>query len=281
MIRTATNRDMSRLKQLWQTCFGDSLAHVQQFHAIMGRPEDALIYVQDNTIVSALYLLDAGTFEQEPIAYLYALGTLPEYRGQGFAGKLLHAAKNFARDRGFSAIVLCPETESLFTYYEKFGYQRSFSIAEGTFSKNLTVPKQQLLEPKPCTAAHATFWRREYLGQDAVLYPPRFLRYVQRCASQSGGQLMLLAKESKTIAFAVVELHDNGILVRELLAPPALFQPAVQTILHHFGAPSLTLRCPVQRPLLPGLVTRPFALMLPLVSYLQVAKEGYFPFALD
>ena len=54
--------------------------------------------------------------------YLYALGTLPAFRGQGLGKQLLEEARNLALQNGQKFILLQPTSAGLFDYYAPLGY---------------------------------------------------------------------------------------------------------------------------------------------------------------
>ena len=77
--------------------------------------------IVEGKIVSMLYLLDCTVFDGEKncsAAYLYAAATHPNFRGKGLMSELINEARLEQE-----IIVTKPATESLFSYYEKFGFK--------------------------------------------------------------------------------------------------------------------------------------------------------------
>ena len=52
-------------------------------------------------------------------AMLYAIATLPEYRGHGYGEAVTRAAAELAVQKGFPAVVLKPADDGLFDFYKK------------------------------------------------------------------------------------------------------------------------------------------------------------------
>jgi predicted acetyltransferase len=53
--------------------------------------------------------------------YLYGIATVPEYRGRGYAGKLIAEALQSPK---YEIAALIPENPSLIGFYERFGFVR-------------------------------------------------------------------------------------------------------------------------------------------------------------
>ena len=109
------------LLPLWQEAFGDSPDTVRAVLAALG--EDAKCFAaEDGALCSMLFAVPqaVGT---HPVAYIYAVATKRSHRGQGLAAALLSRAEAWAKTQGFHALLLCPATESLCSYYAKQGYR--------------------------------------------------------------------------------------------------------------------------------------------------------------
>jgi len=126
--------DYPQVLQIWQTCFGDEESYVQFFWENCFPQCRGLVWEEDGRAVSMLFLLP-GTLafkKTRPLAaeYVYAVATLPEHRGKGFAGKLTRYAAELALDEGKAALCLRPANESLCAYYAKQGFAKAFARRE-------------------------------------------------------------------------------------------------------------------------------------------------------
>ena len=142
LTRTADPSDTPALKALWKTVFGDPDADIADFFNIYYSPDRTVIIKDGGTLVSAAYILPAGNLAMpdgtcEPCAMLYAIATLPEYRGRGYGAAVTRAAAAAALAQGFSAVVLWPAEDSLLGYYEKHtGFKPFFNAVETEFWPN-------------------------------------------------------------------------------------------------------------------------------------------------
>ncbi len=122
----ACNEDYSSLKNLWQNVFGDSKAVIDNFFSNTAEPQNIVCVKENNTVLSALYMVDALILnggKQYKSAYIYAVATLPEYRGQGLMTLLFEYLQKICADRNIQYLFLVPENEALFKMYEKTGFE--------------------------------------------------------------------------------------------------------------------------------------------------------------
>lgn len=129
MIRYSVESDIKGIFALWQEAFGDSKAEIQFFLNKYYKPENTLIYETDDKVASMLFLIDGEMVIDKrvyPSYYLYAACTLNEYRGRGYMASLLKFAASTAYKRHKYYICLKPAEDSLYEYYEKYGYKPVF-----------------------------------------------------------------------------------------------------------------------------------------------------------
>lgn len=118
-----------QLKQIWSVCFGDSREYIDFYFAHRFRPEEMLVCLAEGQPVSMLSLLPAQLCHEGhrlPIRYVYAVATLPEYRGKGYARLLLEEA--FRRLQ--APLALLPASASLREYYGRLGFRDAFALDE-------------------------------------------------------------------------------------------------------------------------------------------------------
>lgn len=132
MIRFANENDLNDIKSLWKECFGDSEEYIQFFFSNHNVEKETLIYTIESKVVGMLNLLPATIKMADgykPIRYVYAVGTLKNYRGRGIARDLLNYANQELSKIGVTT-VLVPASQTLFDYYKKQGYQTIFYMSE-------------------------------------------------------------------------------------------------------------------------------------------------------
>ncbi len=92
-IRTETGKKSTKYGR---PVFGDE-AELVDFYLDKRMTEDNMLLIcQDGHAVSMASFLDINVRDGEewkPAKYVYAVATLPEYRGRGYAGKILKKAE--------------------------------------------------------------------------------------------------------------------------------------------------------------------------------------------
>lgn len=115
------NDDIRLIKEIWLKCFNDPEDYFNTFLTRFYSPECMLTYKVDNKIVSVFCIVpcisDLGN-----TAYLFALATLPEYRGKGYASKVVNETLKACEKMNFDVVVLIPAKKKLKDYYSKFGF---------------------------------------------------------------------------------------------------------------------------------------------------------------
>ena len=109
---------------LWKECFVDG--DFSEFYMKHRLTEDNMLVIhRDGKPVSmasflpAIYCTKNGAI---PVRYVYAVATLPEYRRQGMARKILTCGSELWDE----PLVLSPANEHLYRYYGKMGFVRAF-----------------------------------------------------------------------------------------------------------------------------------------------------------
>jgi len=226
-IRLSTSADIPAIRELWTLCFGDNGDYMDTFltHCHALHPDRTLVLEEEGLVRSmttwmeTVFMLPDGT--QYPAAYIYAVATHPEARSRGFAAKVLAWAEEHLRTLGFSAMTTVPSEPSLHRYYGSLGFRECFCHEElrvipavgGDCSCSLT----------PVTPA-AYGKLRESLLTDLphIVFPEYLLAFQRGCSALSGGDLYQVSTPCGPAALCAEGLEDGSLLVKELLAPPAV-----------------------------------------------------------
>lgn len=123
------------LKALWKTAFHDTDAAIGGFWATAYRQDRCRCVTVGGQVAAALYWMDCG-FAGQRLAYLYAVATRPDFRGQGLCRRLMADVHSLLRARGYAGAVLSPAEEGLAAMYAGMGYvpccfAEEFSCAAG------------------------------------------------------------------------------------------------------------------------------------------------------
>lgn len=131
------NVEKKQIIRLWNEAFGDSEEDIKEFLDIFG---DCIHTISvNNSVVSQLFLIP-GELNTYKAYYLYAAATLEEYRGKGYMSKLLRTVENYAKDNNAEYILLMPGEDSLYDYYDGFGYKPLCFCRECVFEKD-SIPE--------------------------------------------------------------------------------------------------------------------------------------------
>ena len=139
MIRFMCGSDYPQAFAIWRACFEDDEGYFRFFWENGFPLCRGLLWEEDGQAVSMLFLLpgalgnpNALGFSKTllPAWYVYAVATLPEFRGRGYAGELTRYAAALAKGEGLSALCLRPADEGLYGYYAKLGFVKAFARFE-------------------------------------------------------------------------------------------------------------------------------------------------------
>lgn len=127
MLISPEKKFIPDLFSLWKTCFHDEDGYIRLFFEREYENCKTFAAFEDGEIVSVLYLLDCFISlegERYDGYYLYAAATKPCCRGKGLMSALIKEAEDFAEHEGRAFIALVPGEESLYGYYERFGFDK-------------------------------------------------------------------------------------------------------------------------------------------------------------
>lgn len=119
------SRDRFDIHNIWETCFGDDPELVDFYMDHRMTEENMLVIREEGRAVSMASFLDISVRDGEewvPAKYVYAVATLPECRGRGYAGRILKKAEEIFG----MPLVLVPAERELVNYYEKLGFTEAY-----------------------------------------------------------------------------------------------------------------------------------------------------------
>lgn len=121
----ANENDLEQIKLIWKTCFEDEDKYIEFYLKNRFETENMLVIHEDGKPVSMASFLPIQLRQGEewiPAKYVYAVATLPQYRGKGLAAEILqHGFEKYEEP-----LLLQPESEELKKYYERLGFVNSF-----------------------------------------------------------------------------------------------------------------------------------------------------------
>ena len=242
---------VDQLLPLWKEAFGDHQGFWEMFLDTAFRPDHCGCLLKEDKIGASLCWLDCS-WEGKKIAYIYAVVTHPDFRGQGLCRRLLNQVHRRLKDSGYAAAMLVPAEEALRQMYEKMGYVNCTGVSEFSCPPGETSFPLHAIGPEEYAQL-----RRQLLPRGSVLQEGENLSFLAEQAQFFAGPETLLAA-----------YWDDGVL------------HALELLGNRNAAPGIvkTLDCREGRFRGPG-EERPFAMIHPLTSLEEYPK--YFGFAFD
>lgn len=170
----------SQLRALFTEGFGDE-GFTELFFRTGYGPERCLA-VFDGELLAALHWFDC-TLDGKQAAYIYGIAAFERCRGLGIGSRLIRGALVALQALGYEAVFLVPAGESLFGYYERFGFRavstireerieagtplsiRKLTAEEYAAARRAMLPKASLIQEGPCLellAGYADFYATEH-----------------------------------------------------------------------------------------------------------------------
>ncbi len=237
-----------QLKVLWQEAFGDTPEFIDSFFAAAYAPGRCLCAFTEDRVAAAAYVFDCS-FPAGKLAYIYAVATAWDFRGQGLCHALLQELHSRLARQGYTGTVLVPGNADLAELYRGMGY--AYFGGVDTVSCAAAEPVQL----RSLTAMEYLRLRQKYLPENAVRQAGENLRFLQKNAVLAAGTDFVLAYSPE----------KDGLWGMELLGNAA----AAPGILGALGVQKGRFRVPGGKP---------FAMYRPLTA---AAPPAYFGLAFD
>ena len=241
--------DIPALRQLWQEAFVDPAAFLDAFFTTAYSPERCVCIIDGDRVCSAAYWIDVD-LEDGKGAYIYAVATAKDYRGQGLAHAVMQAVREELVKKDYAAAILVPGEPSLAQFYEAMGY-RFF----GGIHSISAIAKSPGAKLRTVDGDEYAALRKKYLPKGAVLQERENMQFLERYAGLYAGEDFLLAAYVEGDIVSGLELLGNG--------------ENAPHILKALGAEQGSFRTPG---------AEPFAMWLPLK---KCQEPAYFGIAFD
>ena len=202
IIKSPEKEDIPQLRQLWKQAFEDTDAFLDIFFSTAFASERCLCVMEKGQVAAALYWFSCQAGGQA-IAYIYAVATAKQFRGQGLCRKLMTHTHSHLKDLGYAGALLVPGDAGLRKMYQAMGYEDMTAIER--FSCRAGAP----ISMETIGAQQYAALRRERLPQNAVLQEGENLRFLERMAHFYKGEDFLLCAVKDGDKLTVPELLGN------------------------------------------------------------------------
>lgn len=224
--RWAKAEEWGALSHLWALCFGDEEAVADAFFESYSPQVHTRVIALDNQPVAMaswmpMELVTAG--ENFSAAYIYAVATHPNARGQGLCRSLMAELEQVLTEQGMAFAALCPASPSLYAFYASMGYQTAFYCKKCTVSSLNDADEALEIQPEDYRLL-----RNSLLPIPHCRWDDAAMRYLYK----TGVRFFRLPD-----GFAAVSKTPSGnLLVPELFAGDE--QHAVSSLCHTMGTPN-------------------------------------------
>ncbi len=205
-FKNPTAADIPQLSALWSEAFGDTDEFIAGFFSTAFAPERALCAFINDELVSALYIFDCS-FENEKIAYIYAVATAEKHRGRGFAKELLGYCDEYLKNNGYKAAVLVPSEDSLFKFYTNLGYEKTvFADKINICSRDMGVNVEKI------SGFEFAQLRSVFLPENSVLQEGASIDYLATyCSFYKGSDFLLAAYKNGDTLYGAELLGNRSV----------------------------------------------------------------------
>ena len=251
-INSPTPAQVPQLRSLWQEAFGDTEEFLDIFQAKAMSADRCRCVTVDGEVAAALYWFDCLHMGKR-IAYLYAVATAKKHRGKGLCHALMENTHQWLREHDYAGAILVPQSEDLFRFYGKMGYETCSQVKEFVCGPVLDLCTLHRIDRD----AYGKL-RRQLLPAGGVIQEQENLDFLEAQAQfYAGTGFVLAAYREKDVLRGIELLGDT-------MAAPA--------IVGALGCTQGKFRCPG-----PG---TPFAMYRPLGDS-TLPAPAYFGLAFD
>lgn len=269
-IRQAKKDDITRLREIWKLCFGDSENFLDFYYAQRFKEDQTVVLGENGEIEAMLTMLPVSLITPDNRCYkaamFYAIATHPLKQGQGWGSRLIDCSNRLLQNSNVGLSLLVPAKQQLFDYYRRLDYQEGFFIREATLTcdsiKAWPTSKTGPCRVEPAAPAAYNALREQILsGSWHLAYEDKEIDYQKKLSQLSQADIYLLTIGELGGCAAIERVDKNRVIIKELLIPDNYLTSALQKISQVFPATAYTLRLSAYSGSLLGGVLRPLGMI--------------------
>ena len=195
IINAPTTDHIPALRELWKQAFGDTDAFLDGFFRTGFSPDRCRCVFWDDQPIAAHYWFNCD-WQDKKIAYLYAVATDVNCRGQGLCRALIENTHLYLKLQGYTGTVLVPGSPDLAAMYKKLGY-KIFCYAQSS-TVFAAAPAIAVTAISPLEFAQK---RPSHLPENAVIHGTDSFAFLETFCHFYEGENFLLcaAREENTL----------------------------------------------------------------------------------
>lgn len=194
------------LRNLWKEAFQDSDTFLDQFFTTAFDKGRCRISTVDGKLAAALYWFDC-TLDGQPLAYIYAVATAKEFRGNGACHTLLANTHKHLKSLGYTGAILVPGNDTLVHLYEGCEYETCTK-----HSKIECAAENMGIHISEISKDEYALLRQQYLPKNSVLQENENLDFLVTQAKFYTGENFLLAAHVESDNLYGIELLGDATL---------------------------------------------------------------------
>ena len=237
-IRFAVEQDVPYLCDIWSACFSDTEEYIRLFYRENFNRIRVPVYTLDGKPVSMIHLMDASFADgsrEDPMRFIYAVGTLPAMRKNGYMRSLLLYAAESAKKDGYG-LFLKP-SPGMEEYYSALGFVEDSRLRIFTAEDCRECRKD--VSFAPVRAEEYNRMRdRAFSGGPYVKWPDAHVRWCVDENAFCGGRTVSLSFDGHTHFLTGAPVGDVLRVIETDLTPEQL-RLAASAIFKFFGVSRL------------------------------------------
>ncbi len=236
-IRFGQREDIKDLIHIWQICFGDDLSYIRFFMKHCFCAENTVVACVDGKVAGVTYMLPA-TLQGKIFMYGYAVGVLPEYRGNAICENMHQFIKVYSEKEGF-VYGLHPANEKLFSFYRRIGLCDMYALRIYDAPKNAGAEEFPLKD--------VTTYDYELLRRDAfsplVEWSHEMMEYIHLEAKTYGGFVKKIIIDGNS-RILIGKKYKEEVTIKETTLTDEEIMRVTPFLYQHFNAEKISYILP-------------------------------------
>lgn len=226
LMESATSKDRADITEIWEQCFGDPKEYINL--SLDANLDKFIVYKIEGKAVSMLCVIPC-MYGSARGGYVYAVATLPKFRGKGYSRQLLAFTEAKMKQQGYDFSCLVPATNPLFNFYSHQGYKTGFycSNHQETFHKNGSEPLN--VEVQKIDVQEFISLKQILSNEDQIAWSREHLKFLYEENAFLGGEVLKISANGKQ-GIAVLTQDQDKVLVKELIISPSQIEKFAKLI---------------------------------------------------